>query len=200
MSFCRKYILPSLLTFTLLLPSCTITSHIGKSIREAGEVHTGVDIFHPVDGKLHQTAAQHTQSDRAYVLAPEVRYRIYSGTIINHGLDKTTPPHPVVCDLQPTGKNCVAYIACKDGKPSHFIYLDEKFPSNTRAYPMAADGDEKIHHRALGKTAPSTQTSLWRRAVALPFDYILDPALSLTLTAGANIGGMVALPFLIICK
>ncbi len=63
----------------LLLPSC-FTWHTADSIRESYITHTGVDIFHPVDGTIYHerehslVTRKWEKNGTSYVIAPEITY------------------------------------------------------------------------------------------------------------------------------
>ncbi len=187
----------ALLAATLLC-SC-VESRIGLRIREMGEVHTGVDYLHPVDGKVYQTPAQRSKKPpQACVLAPEITYRVGHSFYHLHA--------PYDCDLtsqygiRPTGRTLVARIDCGRADSYTKLLKDEvggTIPAGAR--PSPAEGlirPGKFDQIDYGDLAPVTPSPAWRSIAAAPFDYLIDPVLSAAGTTVLWTGILVATPVL----
>ncbi len=174
----------------LLLPSC-VQWNIGQRIREGGEIHTGVDILHPVDNTLYRTSAMR-KDGTALARAPEVTYCVYSPLLTLVG-EKDGSRH--AAKVTPTGRTRVARLRCEDMNmlslypehtPREFIELAEGIPTNAEACPKGSGGkfDTPKYGRpdTYGSLTEPTQPSMARRLAAAPFDYLIDPALSVTHT------------------
>ncbi len=128
----------------LLLSSC-VQWHIGERIREAGAIHTGVDILHPVDGKQHRAAGKGAY-DEAVVRAPEVSYHLRSPLI--SPFSDTDGDKRRACCVRPTGREHLALVDCEaatsiasmpnDNAPEKFRSLVTELPRGSKASPVRA--------------------------------------------------------------
>ncbi len=187
----------------LLLPSC-VQWNIGQRIREGGELHTGVDILHPVDGTLYRTPAMR-QDNTALARAPEVTYCIYSPLLTLVG-DKDGSRR--AAKVTPTGRTRVARLRCEENNklslypehtPREFIELAEGIPTNAVACPKGSGGkfgaSKHRHPDTYGSLTEPTQPSTARRLAAAPFDYLIAPALTVPHTQVNNPLIIVTAPF-----
>ncbi len=197
-----------LLGACLLLASCT-RWHLGDRLRDAHTTYTGVDIFHPVDGKIHHTPAEEgVVASEYYVLAPEVTYQRRSPLT---NTDDFYPAPLRAHKIQPTGRTVTARI-------SHGYYFEElvpKLPSGqvsepaptenrrifgiTSAAGWQAKGNPQF--RTLGILAEKTEEpGLARRALIGTCDYALDPLLNLITIPAEVVGSILSFPILLLAE
>ncbi len=100
-----------LLAFCLLHSSCT-RWHTADRLRDPYTTYTGVDIYHPVDGKIYHLPEDEPYPQHYYVIAPEVSYQRRTH------LTNTDGFYPV-CDtsqnIRPTGRTVVAAFSYSHG-------------------------------------------------------------------------------------
>ncbi len=181
----------------LLLPSCIMRSNIGKNIREPGTVYTSV-YLRPVDGTIYRTPQQEAQKamyckNPAYARLTEVSFRKASRPWFEaHSIliDDEPKPH----SIRPTGKVRLAEIGVRyDGCPDSVTALVDAIPVDAKEQKAATLPDEE--EIALDKGAVHAQVSWGRRLAAAPFDYLIDPILSVSMYAGYGVGVVAVSPF-----
>ncbi len=178
----------------LLLPSCTgwVESNIGTCIRESGLVHTAADVRHPVDGTIYQTTAQR-KAQKGYVRAPEITYRMSHPLFIHYDVKGMAWDIPEPYDIRPTGRQHCALVSCaNDGNPGKLEKIVERIPAHARPRPARGNEERAPWLHDLGEP-PSP--SWWRYAAAAPFDYALEPLITITANVTEYVGGLVILPF-----
>ncbi len=165
----------------LLLTSClNVNWNIGERIRSGGEVRVGVNVREPVDGKEYHA----NRSDVR--IAPEVSYTRYvpwveakivdpREIIIFADLERTK-----VRDVKPTGRIVITETTWKAGPAFH-----KELPNlPTDCYTTQVEPNpQNITSDTLGTIAYKSKPSFWRCLSAAPFDYLIDPALSISSTA-----------------
>ncbi len=185
-----KRLLPLTAFCLLLLPSCVLRSNIGHNIREAGELCTSVSL-RPVNDTIYMTPGQRKASPgvtTAYARLPEVTFRCKSHCFAAHSYQRTCE------DIRPTGKVRTALVACQGtGCPYNVKAFVEEIPANARASTPTELPEAQIIHDE--RTLPHTQTSWGRRLAAAPFDYLIDPVLTVGLTASGGIIYVALAPF-----
>ncbi len=185
----------------LLLPSCIFWS-TGDHLRAGCTTYTGVDIYHPVDGKIHYYPYNpHPKKDteyahwrEAYVLAPEVTYRAQppSFEIPNihfiGSLDHV--PYPEVEDMKPTGRVVIARIGYEGFReivpelPKGLLTADAlkgKAGWSERNLHIVNQhrNPDKPNHEQLGKIDEKIEKpGVARRALIGTCDYVVDPILN----------------------
>ncbi len=193
----------------LLLPSCK-QWFIGDHLRGASTSYTGVDIFHPVDGKIHFDTRQKNKILReAYVVAPEVTYckqpPCWDASIHDIG-DWSNVPAAKAENIRPTGRIVVAKIGY-----GGFREIVPALPKGLTAYDAPThDIDavaqmkmphivcywtpEDIYPDSLGElgTAREEKPGFARRALIATCDYVVDPLLNI-LTIPVEAVGIIAL-------
>ncbi len=199
----RPFIL-SITLLCLLLPSC-VQWNIGQRIREGGEIHTGVDTLHPVDGKLYRTE-QVGRSYTAYVRAPEVTYHFRS-PLFSSTHESLKAPRKVV-DVRRTGQTRTAVVLCyptdylnRKSDSRTFLKPADGIPAGAR--PMAAgiaNERQKESPHSYGSISSVTPCGWGRKLAAAPFDYVIDPVLGATHTAIAVPVALVTTPFYLLWK
>ncbi len=194
----RSLLFPLLLC--LLLPSC-VQWNIGLRIRENGETHTGVDVFHPVDGQIHRAPGMGSCDD-AYIRAPEVTYTRRTPLVEAQGwFWYTGDPWKKALHIRPTGREHWALASCEHSTPGSFQRKATP-PAETSATPVEeADARRQALASSYGSLS-HTEASTARRLAAAPFDYLIDPALTGVSTLAHAIPtacvGVVALPLFLI--
>ncbi len=176
----------------LLLSSCTY-SNIGSCIRNSGLTHTGVDVRHPVDGKMYQTPALR-KAKTAYVRAPELCYRLNHPLYIACNIKgDCTVPEPY--DIRPTGRVRLALAKTdSDDAPWRFRESVEVIPADARAYTVREGYKDKPE---LEDDRSQPRPAWWRYVAAAPFDYLLDPAITVVWNVTVYPLSFAALPFLL---
>ncbi len=185
----------------LLLPSCVFWS-TGDHLRAGSTTYTGVDIYHPVDGKIHYYPYNpHPKKDteyahwrEAYVIAPEVTYRAQPPSFevpnihMIGSLDYV--PYPEVEDMKPTGRVVVARIGF-DG----FVKIVPQLPKGLLTADAPKDkaewSEQNLHivsqhwnpdkpdHEHLGRIGEKVRKpGLAHRALIGTCDYVVDPVLN----------------------
>ncbi len=189
----------------LLLPglsSCTY-SNIGSCIRNSGLVHTGVDVRHPVDGKMYQTPEQRRaregKAKEAYVRAPELSYRLNHPLFISYNI-KGDFNKPEPYDIRPTGKtrlalarNLIETLPGGGTKATPWLFRKsvESIPASARAYTVKSHPEDRP---ALEDDLPQPRPAWWRYAAAAPFDYLIDPAITVVWNTASYTVSLAALP------
>ncbi len=190
----------------LLLPSC-VQCHIGQRIREGGVLHTGVNILHPVDGKLYRTPAMR-KDNTAIARAPEVTYCVYSPLLTLVGEQDS---YRIAGKVTPTGQTRVVRMHCEKeykqcslypaNTPRQFIELAKGIPANAEACPVGKAekiGVSKSENPDIyGSLTEPTKPGIARRLAAAPFDYLIDPVISVAHTAINVPFFIIAAPFAI---
>ncbi len=179
----------------LLLPSCT-RWHTADLLRDPYTTYTGVDIYHPVDGKVHYemeenrlTGKLERKHDANYVIAPEVTYKRRSHLTNTDGFDFYPAP-PLVQDARPTGRVVTAKFSYSHG----LTEIVPELPKETRSEKAETHNSGSIRpHGARhwmpegGAPMPSFGTlakveekpSFGRSVLIGTCDYVVDPLLNL---------------------
>ncbi len=190
-----KRTIPLILAAALLLTSCT-RWHLADRLRDPYTTYTGVDIYHPVDGKIHyKPESDGRQNDRlgeAYVIAPEVTFNKRSLTT---NTDDFYPGDANAQNLRPTGRQCIVRIT-GNGVDEKLAALPKGLASinapttnqgNTGwgvFYRWNPEGDMRF--RALGpELTQETTPGWWRRRAIDTCDYVVDPLLNVLTVAVA---------------
>ncbi len=179
----------------LMLPSC-VQWNIGECIRNSQEVHTGVYLHVPEAEQYRVYDVPSSKEHCRYALAPEVTFRIERPTIETGDFGK----HPRVVEVQFTGQRRLVRVDESwegrekrgwdaMGLPCYPATLIDKLPEGaTRMKPQDT----------AYASFRSTKASWGRRLAAAPFDYLIDPALTLTSSLIGSVGmGLYCIPLLI---
>ncbi len=185
----KRFFLPYVcaVAILLLLPSCK-QWFIGEHLRGSDTTYTGVDIFHPVDGKIHANLRQDApRSLEAYVIAPEVTYtkRTPWWKVNRHALgDLSYEPSEQAYDICPTGRVVIAKIDTEGfdkivrGLPKGLTPMDARDVGSLER--MAYWDADRLNPRYLGELGEQEQekASFVRRALISTCDYVVDPLLN----------------------
>ncbi len=179
----------------LVLPSCVLRTNIGKNIREAGEIYTSVGL-RPVDGRVYMTPEQRSYKTScihyAYARLPEVTYRQHSDLVDAHSI--LLHKKPSLSDIQPTGRIRVALVKCSAlNCPLAVEEMMTDIPANARSYSVGEMPDKASID--IKEQVSTNEAGVGRRIVAAPFDYLIDPALSVCMYVGYGVGAIVVSPF-----
>ncbi len=200
----KRTLLPITALLCLVLSGCA-QYNLGQRIREGGEIHTGVDVLSPAQGKLYRTPGM-AEAHTAYAQLPEVTCRLQTPII-------TTPADSDgerrrVRNATPTGQTRAALILCasSDGatrqtpEPRSFIKLVDTIPAD--ALPIDAGKAAEGAQEQPGSYGwlSTTECGWGRRLAAAPFDYAIDPVLSAAHTILAVPVAIVATPGFLIWK
>ncbi len=198
-----RRLLPLLfLTLLLLLPSC-VQWDIGQNIRECAELRVGVNpnVRYTCPPEAAASVAprdpQRPGLYRTVFLAPEVTFRTHSPLI--NGAPLSEPAR--VSDITPTGH--LRVVAMFYRKPDGWrTVVGERcdLPPEELTPFVAAEGDRKkrpplyseLDSHRLG--CAGAQRSKWYPAAAVaaaPFDYVIDPLLSVVSTPVLWVGAAV---------
>ncbi len=203
----------------LFLPSCIFWS-TGDHLRAGGTTYTGVDIYHPVDGKIHyypykphpKKEAEYTHWREAYVLAPEVTYRAQPPgfDIPNiHTIGRLDyVPYPEVEDMKPTGRMVIARIGY-EGFEEIVPSLPKGLQTADAPKGKAEWSEQNLHivdsfwnpdepsHEHLGKVDEKVEKpGLARRALIGTCDYVVDPVLNVLTNITIPLVLLPAAPFI----
>ncbi len=199
------------LAVCLLFPSC-VRWHLGAAIRDAVDVRVGVDVEHPVGGKVYMRelpAKPNGLLEREYYAhAPEVSYHQSTPWVEFDDAPGEPPLARPAVRVRPTGRVVLARFKHERErwrglehkllhvqKPSRATYCEEvsapppgatltlREPREDAPAPTVASLGTREHRR-----------SLTAAIVAAPFDYVVDPVLSsvstvLFWTGAAVVGG-----------
>ncbi len=179
----------------LLLPAATLWSscvtnwNVGQCIRDPQEIHTGVYLHSPEAMQYRVYHAPET-TKRRYALAPEVTFRVKRPVLRTEWFGYT--PENIV-DVTPTGARQLVQVE-GGWEYAHAPYkpctLLEKLPEGATAMEPQDTLYASLCH---------TRASWARRLAAAPFDYLMDPALTVVSTTVATVGaGIICIPLLII--
>ncbi len=178
-----------------MLPSCILRSNIGHNIRETGELYTSVAL-RPVDGVIYTTPEQRKASPdaaTAYARLPEVTFRRQS----RHWFEAHSillDYWPAIHDIHPTGRVKTVLVARQStGCPYDVKDFVEDIPANARPSAPTELPDEIEIHAPLNM--PHTDAGWGRTLTAAPFDYLIDPALTVGMWAGAGVFYTALAPF-----
>ncbi len=151
---------------------------------------------HPVDSLRHCIPATGEIPERVYVLAPEVSYRVEPPLIVAKpsplaSLLELTPPHWAIpaLDLSPTGRVLVVECEYWNHELRPMAILKE-LPPGTQPCGMHPDQTyaPRDTHR-LGCFGYREEAGMGRKLAAAPFDYALDPIISLGATTVSCVYG-----------
>ncbi len=178
----------------LLLPSCIYYSHTADRLRDPYTTYTGVDIYHPVDGRIHYTAreAQKSFVSEGYVVVNEVTFTRKS-RVMNS--DHFYPADDAAENLKPTGRQLVVKINASGYRetvptlPRGLLSMpaptsdEERYTGQGVLYEWAPEGDPNITHIDGDGESVKTQPGWWRRRAIDCCDYVVDPVLTFTSNA-----------------
>ncbi len=194
-----RHLLPLLLAAcALLLSSCQW--NIGDIIRSETAVHVGGDVRHPVDGKVYCD-----EDGNFYAWVPEVTYRTEPGIV--EWVAMGPLPHKAF-DITPTGRTILVRVdsgirpsekleSLPEGAKLFCLTRGEwPAPACVRKYAEPrADRPENMldtwrshyperDHRWLGdfEGEKATRGSIGAQIAAAPFDFVIDPILSVVTT------------------
>ncbi len=178
-----------------LLPSC-MRWHTADVLRDPYTTYTGVDIYHPVDGKVHYEMEENPLTGKLerkyganYVIAPEVTYKRCSHLTNTDGFDFYPAP-PLTQDIRPTGRVVTAKFSYTHG----FTEIVPKLPKGTRSEEAETHNSGSIRPRGAphwrpegGAPMPSLGTlaqveekpGFGRRVLIGTCDYVVDPLLNI---------------------
>ncbi len=171
-----------------LLPSCILYSHTADRLRDPGTTYTGVNIYQPVDGKIHYAPEKKQQGSitEGYVIANEVTFHKHSRSV---NTDHWYPLEPLAGDYKPTGRQVVARITSSgfaeelDALPGGLMSIEAPKGNITQAdsgvlSQWHPEGKAIFDH--LGRTAApvTTQPGWWRRRAIDCCDYFVDPLMT----------------------
>ncbi len=179
-------------------------------LRAGSTTYTGVDIFHPVDGKIHYPAKQSDGSlGTAYVIAPEVTYRAqppcFEVPNVHSWGTWDVEGWPEVTDMRPTGRVVVARIGYFG-----FERIVPELPKgllSAAAPTCKADRDSAPYivcywnpqsppTDSLGKLAPKVEEpGAARRAFIGTCAYVVDPVLNTVTCVLSPVAVLAATPF-----
>ncbi len=195
-----KRLLPALAAL-LLLSSCQgwVQWDIGGCIRSGSAVFVGADTHGP-------TTRYTKPGDKdapVYELAPELLYHI-KPKMVSWKLKPRTDHEraELAHEQRPTGRR----VLVRTDKESHVLELAEAVPPGYKAESLRGCncGNTPSSTRKLGMldTPQATRGNIAVRAAALPFDLVIDPALTAVSTVGAYTGfacaGLILLPYVLI--
>ncbi len=170
------------------LSSCLVQSNIGDRIREGAEVYTGVDVRHPVDGKIYRTADMNSYDD-AFVRANEVTYTRRTPWLTE---EKYLKNRAKAQQVTPTGKVLTVQVISFENRPEFYRQTVSQLPAGVRAEQAVITEDDRIESYGV---ISKTNCGPWRKAAAAPFDYFLDPVISGVSTVGGSVGYIIYSPF-----
>ncbi len=179
--------------------SLDVRCRIGESIRLAGERRLGVDANHPVDGRYY--AYRDAEGYVCHcVQAPVVSYRpeppllgkrreIFPACVL--GIPNGSRGGKA-CELKPTGRVVVATVTlhgadAQAGSKLQWpdLHFDEILPHGMPAGATAEPAPEEwleATPASLGTLELVEKPAFWCRALAFPFDYIIDPIVTAALS------------------
>ena len=166
------------------LNSCII-SNIGGTIRDLGEEKTAVDTNNPVGGVVYRKKGEQ-YNFQLIMQAPEVVYRGRDGLITDNMVHDCYLGCP---ELKETGRNLWVQVDSDDydflnGPPSP--EWEKVKARNIRRTPA-----NRLRPYKTQETCNKTLLSI----LAAPFDYAIDPVLSVGYTTLCYCGEILALPF-----
>lgn len=166
------------------LNSCII-SNIGGTIRDMGEEKTAVDTNNPVGGVVYRKKGEQ-YNFQLIMQAPEVVYRGRDGLITDNLVHDCYLGCP---ELKETGRNLWVQVDSDDydflnGPPSP--EWEKVKARNIRRTPA-----NRLRPYKTQETCNKTLLSI----IAAPFDYAIDPVLSVGYTTLWYCGEILALPF-----
>ncbi len=195
-----------------LLPSCK-QWFIGEHLRAADTIYSGVDIFHPVDGKIHFNPKQDKEhlNPVAYVVAPEVTYYrqppCYDVNIHCIG-DWSHEPGATVYSVRPTGRVVTAKIGY-----GGFQEIVPELPRGLATYDAPTRDIDSIEEMqtpyivctwrpdhpypdAMGSICEpkKEKPSFAYRALTETCDYVVDPVLNVLTPVVETVGIIAAAP------
>ncbi len=168
-------------------PSYWMQWNLGECIRHTETVHKGVDVRRPVDGKLYLFPEE---AETWVVRAEEVTYVTDSPSLISRRRNWselslfTDAGQGRARVLEPTGRVVVAEV--QGTAESNDVYFVRELPAMpqgcTTCPPHRRKKPQPPTARAFGKLDGHTLPEWGLTLLAAPFDYVLDPALSLLST------------------
>ncbi len=193
-----KTIPPLLPAFALLaaalLPSC-ISWDIGGHLRDMQTRYTGVDVAHPVDGKLYRPAD--SRESCYYVTAPEITYTFAWPAMQNGWGMQVVMPAPG--DVRPTGR----LVTAKVGPAPEGVSGWQPQATEIAALPRGVHAeelprDQRAPHSPACLAASRRKPGLARRALIGTCDYVVDPLLNVITPPVEVACTIAAVPFLAI--
>ncbi len=175
----------------ILMPSC-ISWDIGGHLKGRQTTYTGVDIAHPVDGKLYRPARG--QESCFYVTAPEVTYTYtYPAMLNGYGMQVVMP---AASNVQPTGRIITARI-----EPASHSYVGAQHEARALSVMPGGLCAEESGPTEHATPCPAVlgwereEPSLARRALIGTCDYVVDPLLNIVTPPVELVCYTAAIPF-----
>ncbi len=185
----------------LCLSSCVVDWNIGRCIRESDEWYTGVCTCQA--DKIKYWEGTGDSGRMRYLQGREVRFRL------NHALVTTThlgrSPQARVCGVEESGKDCLVRVEERQGGEWKEGQVIDSLPADARRADAsgahtglrlcAGPGSRYCksgHYVVTSQSKPGT----WRRMAAAPFDYLIDPILTV---ASSGLGTVALVPGLVLC-
>ncbi len=149
-----------------------------------------------MDGQVYMAPEQRRYKNScihyAYARLPEVTYRQHSDLVDAHSI--LLHKKPGVNDIRPTGRIRVVLVKCSALNCSLAVEeMMTDIPANARAYSVGEMPDKTSIN--IKEQAPTTEAGVGRRIAAAPFDYLIDPVLSVCMYAGYGVGAVITSPF-----
>ena len=190
-----------------LLPSCSW--NIGERIRSSTALYVGADTRHPVGGELYALPEDRAIGNR-YAYVPEVTYRTKPAWVdkpVYFGAPRES------CDITPTGRTILVRYGHHRGA-GETVERVEKLPEGCIICPP--EPGKEPYRRANGTLRPQTDHELGdfedarrtrgstgAKIAAAPFDYVVDPVMTVGTTAAGTLVGLAALciyyPVMAVC-
>jgi len=181
----RRILTTTALCLAVLGLNSCIISNIGGTIRDMGEEKTAVDTNNPVGGVVYRKKGEQ-YNFQLIMQAPEVVYRGRDGLITDNLVHDCYLGCP---ELKETGRNLWVQVDSDDydflnGPPSP--EWEKVKARNIRRTPA-----NRLRPYKTQETCNKTLLSI----IAAPFDYAIDPVLSVGYTTLWYCGEILALPF-----
>ncbi len=173
-------------TLGLLVPCLAFTScvrtHIGEYIRSYSATYVGVDLFN------HKKRYSSSNGLANYFYAPEVTYRMRPCSIIDaEGVNGGFPPRNAF-DVKETGRyhwvKVHVFSISDDGNYEILKSLPEGCTSIEDSRTASGRRPQPLWNTFLGDYPfePRSRGSIGAQMLAAPFDFVIDPVLSVVLS------------------
>ncbi len=184
----------SLLLSSCVHPSCLLVNwHIGENIRLAGEKHIGVEVTQPVDGKIYRPRGEDAWGT-AYLYAPEIRYTLGTTLVDSACFGIIWGGGSLfVREMEPTGQVHLVRAWRTRSRATRFEQTVEAIPPGCEPLSVPEEPHRIFADVTYGSLS-HTEVGLGRTLAAAPFDYVIDPLLTVGSTALTLGGAVLALP------